>query len=455
MKTNYALLSLFCVFFTTVLLGSCSKEEDWIEEVTTDELPGNASYFLTHLLPETTPSKVEKIKTTEPKSAHQYKVTMSDGLVILFDEEGNWQEMTIPGTTIPGSLDKPFTGLQTYLENNNPNDPVTAIYITHYGKRIDLQSGKRLGFEKWGSNFLGYDIIADKIEYLPLNLKNFVQTHFPDESYRTVLQNPTENVESIGYTVWLKNDFKLLFDTYGYWKEIKGFEQELPGSIIASLPEKVKQGIEGSFPNARITNLVLSGRKYTIQVSQNAYYEIDLDSKPIDFPADQAKAFIHQYFGPFNSFLISHSLIEPDSPFLVKVPNGFDFTMDESGNCENINGNGFPFPETLHELIHPETSAYIAANYEAGITKLNTTHSHGYDIITLTDGTGLKFNFKGKFIEEVNIVLSPKEKIEQYLRHQYPEDLEAGIRSYSISGWICRLSDGTEIKFDKDGDLLR
>lgn len=72
----------------------------------------------------------------------------------------------------------------------------------------------------------------------------------------------------------------------------------------------------------------------------------------------------------------------------------------------------------------------------------------------LTNGDGLMFDSQGGFLGKEKIELSISEKTYRYMRHQFPDDLNMYFSSYSIEGWIYKLGDGSQVRFDRDGNFV-
>lgn len=94
MFTSIALLYYF--------FGGCSNDDD--ENLKTKQLPIEAQNFLTYHLPDQSPSKIEKITSTDPENGDNYKVYFQDDLSITFNQIGDWLNITSPNSTFPGSL---------------------------------------------------------------------------------------------------------------------------------------------------------------------------------------------------------------------------------------------------------------------------------------------------------------------------------------------------------------
>ncbi|WP_293651211.1 PepSY-like domain-containing protein [Parabacteroides leei] len=86
----------------------------------------------------------------------------------------------------------------------------------------------------------------------------------------------------------------------------------------------------------------------------------------------------------------------------MELPNGFVITMNKYYQWLTINGNGHPFPEALLSVLPDEINQYMVINAKEKITKVETVVDYGYQIV-LTNGEELKFDFKGKLIENEGI----------------------------------------------------
>ncbi|WP_317190563.1 MULTISPECIES: PepSY-like domain-containing protein [Parabacteroides] len=112
--------------------------------------------------------------------------------------------------------------------------------------------------------------------------------------------------------------------------------------------------------------------------------------------------FINKYFVGITSKKVSTPDDYTKLIFKIELPNGFVITMNKYYQWLTINGNGHPFPEALLSVLPDEINQYMVINAKEKITKVETVVDYGYQIV-LTNGEELKFDFKGKLIENEGI----------------------------------------------------
>ncbi|WP_288206627.1 PepSY-like domain-containing protein [uncultured Parabacteroides sp.] len=443
------LLSLFCITF----FGGCSNDDD--ENLKTKQLPIEAQNFLTYHLPDQSPSKIEKITSTDPENGDNYKVYFLDDLSITFNQTGDWLNITSPNSTFPGSLNLFFSGEESeYIRKNYPNDPIIGITPTFFGNIFTLQSSKELAFQTYQCIFLGETLDINSLDELPISIKQFISHHFPEAKYQTVIKNTSINEDAdYNYIVWLNGNIKLEFDINNNWKELNGYGKLLPTSIIESLPTKVKEYLTNRYPDAQITSILLThSTRYTIRISQTLQVVIDPERENTTIEIDKINEFVNKYFTGITSKSISVPFDYITLIINVNLSNGFDITMNKYYQWLTINGNGYPFPEALLSVLPDEINQYIAINAKEEITKVETV-DYGYRIV-LTNGEGVKFDFKGKYLGNEDIPITPYDKTYKYMRYHFPENLYRPATFIAGSGWTYTLSDGTKIAFDLEGNLI-
>lgn len=240
----------------------------------------------------------------------------------------------------------------------------------------------------------------------------------------------------------------------GQWTEVNGGTELLPVSILEALPTKVTEQLHRDYPAAQVTYIRLEGTCYTIQVSKTVYVTIDPENKPIVVPVMQAQALAEEYFGKLRSISISHPLHTDVLNFKVCLPNGFNMLVNEDASeWLNIDGNGFAFPEKLVASLPEKITEYISAHSNSEITRVDRSVAASF-LVELTNGDGLMFDSQGGFLGKEKIELSISEKTYRYMRHQFPDDLNMYFSSYSIEGWIYKLGDGSQVRFDRDGNFV-
>lgn len=135
------------------------------------------------------------------------------------------------------------------------------------------------------------------------------------------------------------------------------------------------------------------------------------------------------------------------------LSNYFPGQTPEKIERTNIDGNGFAFPEKLVASLPEKITEYISAHSNSEITRVDRSVAASF-LVELTNGDGLMFDSQGGFLGKEKIELSISEKTYRYMRHQFPDDLNMYFSSYSIEGWIYKLGDGSQVRFDRDGNFV-
>lgn len=453
MKRQISIQCLLLSFFCIAFFSGCSNDDD--DNLKTNQLPPEAQSFLTYHLPDQSPLKIEKITPTDLENGDNYKVYFQDDLSITFDQTGGWLNITSLNSIFPGSLDRFVANEESeYIRKNYPNDPITGVTRTFFGNIFTLQSNKELAFQTYQCTFLGEILNIHNLDELPISIKQFISHHFPETKYQTIIKNTSINKEAdYNYIVWLNGNIKLTFDINNNWKELDGYGKLLPTSIIESLPTKVKEYLAKKYPDAQITAIHLShSTRYTIRVSQTLQVVIDPERENTTIEVNKIDEFINKYFPGITSKSISIPFDYITLVISVNLPNGFDITMNKYYQWLTINGNGYPFPEVLLSVLPDEINQYLVINAKEEITKVETV-DYGYRIV-LTNGEGIKFDFKGEYLGNEDIPTTPYDKTYKYMRYHFPEK-DCRLVTFIVgSGWTYTLFDGTKIMFDLEGNLI-
>lgn len=453
MKSFYPVLYLCFLFGLLPFLGSCSEENESSGTIEMNQLPGTAQSFLSNYFPGQTPEKIERTNTDQENARLLYRVVFPNEVKVEFSENGGWKRLMIPDQKLPGSLDSLWGKIIEYVQQLFPDDPFTGIENACYGDCVLLSSGKKIAFYYDGT-CIGYEMDIKDESGVPQPVRDFVATYFPDGVFQAVVEHiPNKNVTA-GYSFWLENGFKCVLNDRGQWTEVNGGTELLPVSILEALPAKVTEQLYRDYPAAQVTYIRLEGTCYTIQVSKTVYVTIDPESKPIVVPVMQAQALAEEYFGKLRSISISHPLHTDVLNFKVCLPNGFNMLVNEDASeWLNIDGNGFAFPEKLVASLPEKITEYISAHSNSEITRVDRSVAASF-LVELTNGDGLMFDSQGGFLGKEKIELSISEKTYRYMRHQFPDDLNMYFSSYSIEGWIYKLGDGSQARFDRDGNFV-
>lgn len=134
MKKNLALLMVFFAGFFA-LQGCDEKKIDF------DKLPSAAQAFITQYFPGEEVTYAERDKDDGRKD---YKVRLSDGTEIEFDENGNWTSVDCNFSVLPdGILPASVTA---YIAENYPDAKAYKVEREYSGYEVSITTGQELLF---------------------------------------------------------------------------------------------------------------------------------------------------------------------------------------------------------------------------------------------------------------------------------------------------------------------
>lgn len=157
MKKFYLkLFILNLLVFGGFIFTSCSdNDENEIENVVEfKDLPSKAQIFLNDYFPGV------EIKTAERQQIQtviMYDVILENGYEIMFNSEGEWQEVDAPdGKSIPSGIAP--EAIEEYINKNYSDYGINEINKTGDGYNVELTTGLEMSFNELGE-FTG--IISD------------------------------------------------------------------------------------------------------------------------------------------------------------------------------------------------------------------------------------------------------------------------------------------------------
>ena len=109
---------------------------------------------------------------------------------------------------------------------------------------------------------------------LPTSAKTFLQKNFPNGKVEYVVMEKNY-LSSNEYKTRLNNGVEIEFNQKGEWKEVNGFQTEIPASFI---PKKIQNYVKNKFANTKIVKIEKgSFGKYEVKLSNGL--ELEFDSK--------------------------------------------------------------------------------------------------------------------------------------------------------------------------------
>ena len=450
------------LFFTLFVLSpfcftGCSDEEEDISQIELTDTPYYTKAFLQNCFPGHIPESVVKYRNPDPETGIQIVVTYPNGVKVEFDEEGVWQQvLSMDGISLSIFPDNLISQVVRQVVTKSYDDQaVVGISRKDYGEDILLADNQLLSFNS--SYFLGTPVPESDYNEVPAKASQFVMEHFPQTDWKMVIRAPLEEDEyKPRYRLWLTNDYYLEFNNAGEWVTIEGYKQLIPESIIATLPEGLLNDIDEYYTDSQITELYRMGKEhYRVRVNSTASYTYNPERNNIVWPTDQIYAFRDRYFGKVDC-IMSHPLWTEEQCFIIKMKNGFDFTVDKEGEWLEVDGHGFSFPALLYEILPNGIYEYLNNQVpNAEITTAKRVTSYGYYIV-LTDGNGYKFNSKGAFIAAETEELAPYAKAVKYIRYNYPKELSFYFSLTGGIGWTFTFDNSDLIlKFDTEGNIIQ
>lgn len=150
MKKSYLKLLLAGVLLigVTGFVTSCNDKDDQELEqtITVGELPKTAQSFLNTYFPNVKTKSIEKQYIA---NIVMYEVELQNDFDIMFNSEGEWQEVDAPdGKTIPSGIALP--SIEEYVNTNYPDYGINEINKTGEGYNVELVSGLEMAFNQLG-----------------------------------------------------------------------------------------------------------------------------------------------------------------------------------------------------------------------------------------------------------------------------------------------------------------
>lgn len=461
-------LSSILFLFTVWLSFIACTDEEYSEEVYVPmaDLPDVVEENLNFYFPNEMPISVEELIDNESGKIFYYIRYNQDTYVVL-DISGELLAMMCSEHPFPIALCEKYAEAFRYVESDF-GDEVRAFRKTEYGIALGMkESGNFLGFDADMQECLGYELVGleeygDISDVLPDPVSPFLGVYFPETKLLDVLI-PTERMENpdFSYKVWLYGGYILTFDRNYTWKILENDSgKSLPKALFGTLPEEVNTYIQVHCPELNISRMEKNVESETIQyyfeTTGHEVYAISIDNpdRPIQWPNKEINAFIQTYFGL--SSISKRTIFSTDTRiFVVALPNGFDFAMNESGEWQYVDGYGLSFSE-LKEPIVPETIIQeVEEQYQVTIERVSPLSENLSEGYLLRDASGISYEYTGNEIRKLETSWSANEKIHRYIRNHYPDDLEFEWVKTQNGIIIYRLADGTELCFDAQGDRVR
>lgn len=130
------LLSLSLIFLLSIGMSSCKNDDEGVEEIlSVSDLPMPAQTFLTTYFSD---YKAEKVVKDMEDNVVIYEVNLEGGFEIVFDSEGEWQQVDAPDRVSIPDIGFIPQSIQEYLNYNYYGYGVNEINRTGTGFKLEL-----------------------------------------------------------------------------------------------------------------------------------------------------------------------------------------------------------------------------------------------------------------------------------------------------------------------------
>ena len=115
------------------------------------------------------------------------------------------------------------------------------------------------------------DIVTTDVSLLPMNARNFINMHFPDDKVSYIKID--EEVIETDYEVMLDNGTEIEFNKVGDWKKVEAAN----GVPTAIIPANIQQYINKNFGGTQVREIKKKKRTYDVELSNRLELEFDLN----------------------------------------------------------------------------------------------------------------------------------------------------------------------------------
>lgn len=108
---------------------------------------------------------------------------------------------------------------------------------------------------------------------LPVNVKTFLEMHFPGQTIRLA------EMDNDSYDVYLANGFEIEFDLSGEWDDVDGRNQAVPEGILRLLPQQLLDYVTSNYVDRKIYEVNKESFGYEIELDNRIELEFDSTGK--------------------------------------------------------------------------------------------------------------------------------------------------------------------------------
>lgn len=241
---------------------------------------------------------------------------------------------------------------------------------------------------------------------LPKDAVSFLSTHYHENG----ISNVEETKNMMDYEVTLEDGTEIDFTNTGQWEVINTKGNDIPKSLLESLPEGITQYIQENYASEAIHKVEKKtfGRNNLIyRISFRKPNDIELnftkDGEIIsDDPAGKrlpsnASAFINKHYP---DQIILSLVNDVDGDYNVTIEGNTEIDFDRKGNWFYIkNSKKQKFPESILQLLPNTLNKYIEKDYPEQYIRRIEKKSYGYRVkLNKPNNVELTFSKTGEFL---------------------------------------------------------
>lgn len=259
----------------TLSFVSCSTDDNNIDDtiLSEAEIPVEIKSYIIDHFPSNSINSAEK--TTDGNETF-YTIYLSGNLNLEFNSRFDITDIDadseLPNSVVPQPI-------LDYVAQNYPNNFITDWELEDNYQEVELNNGIELEFTLDGV-FIRVDdnndddddneVVLTESE-IPVEIKTYVTTHFPNSSIIRAIKETDDNV--ISYELYLSENVELTFNDAFQIIEIDGASQ-LPDSVI---PTAILDYVAQNYPNNFITDWELEDNHQQVELNDETELEFTLD----------------------------------------------------------------------------------------------------------------------------------------------------------------------------------
>lgn len=241
---------------------------------------------------------------------------------------------------------------------------------------------------------------------LPQGATRFLSEHFSDIPVSQVMDTITQ----MGYTAILENGTEIDFDENGEWEEINFKKNDVPASLLQSLPGSIDSYLKENYGEASIRKITKKsfGRNNLIyRIAFNKPNKIEISfTKDGEFisndPEDKrvpsvAKKFISQFEGTE----VSSIYVDVDGDIEITLDDKTEIDFDRKGNWYAVKTKNKAMPDVFLKQLPNNMTKYVGKKYPDQFIRRVEKKSYGYRIrLNKPNDIELSFTKSGILINE-------------------------------------------------------